>query len=311
MLVFPKTEKKKSKKQKPKKRKHYQFPAFSILHGGNIMKAATGQSYRKRLTRVLDYVFHHLDGNLDVNVLAEVACMSPYHFHRIYRKMAGETINMAVRRLRLQQAAADLIRTDLPITILASKVAYGSVEAFSRAFTKQFGETPGEYRQGRAMHKADLLPFVAMLGDTQLEHENMYQVDIKQIEEAQLMGYEHQGSYMNIGNAFEKLYLYAGSHGLLNENSRSIGLFYGDPQSVSADELRSVACVSVAGIPEDNMAANNESAPQAINIPSGKYATILFKGSYAELQKPYDWFFGQWLEKTVKNWQISHPLKNI
>ncbi len=268
------------------------------------MKAITGQSYRKRLTRVLDYVFHHLDGNLDVNVLADVANMSPYHFHRIYRKMAGETINMTVRRLRLQHAAADLIRTDLPLTILASKVSYGSVEAFSRAFTKQFGETPSEYRQGRAMHKSDSMPFVAMLGDTQLEYEDMYQVEINHINEAQLIGYEHQGSYMNIGNAFEKLYLYAGSHGLLNEKSRSIGLYYGDPQTVSENELRAMACVSVdkayLDARGDSSATHAESDPQLTIIPHGEYATILFKGSYAELQKPYDWFFGQWLEKNEK-----------
>ncbi len=271
------------------------------------MKMSTGQSYRKRLTAVIDYIYHNLDGNLDVNVLAEVANMSPYHFHRIYRKMAGATINTTVRRLRLQRAAADLIRTELSLNAIANKVAYGSIEAFSRAFTKQFGETPGEYRQARKMHQTQSMPFVAMLDEIQLEYTDMYQVEIMNIHAAHLVGYEHKGSYMNIGNAFEKLYMFAGSHGLLSEKTRSIGLYYGDPKSMNEDELRSMACVSVDGPAPDG--SEDETAPLSAQIPAGQYATILFKGSYAELQKPYDWFFGQWLQKNAQELDDFPPFE--
>ena len=57
------------------------------------MKKSTGLAYRKRLTRVIDYIYHHLDGDLSVNRLAEVAVMSPYHFHRIYRQLIGSLVN--------------------------------------------------------------------------------------------------------------------------------------------------------------------------------------------------------------------------
>ncbi len=258
------------------------------------MKKNTGHSYRKRLTQVIDYIYHHLDGNLDVNTLAEVAAMSPYHFHRIYRQMAGETINVTIRRLRLQFAAAQLIQSELSYSAIATEVAYGSVEAFNRAFTKQFGEPPGEYRKNKKMPKPSLQPYVAMLPENTMEFDKMYNVEIMDINEALFVGYEHVGSYMNIGNAFGKLYMYAGNHGLLDESSRSIGLYYSDPNSIPAEELRSMACVSV----EPSFADDDSNAPVQTSIPSGKYATILFKGSYAELRKAYDWFFGHWLEKS-------------
>lgn len=55
------------------------------------MKQATGHNYRQRLTRVIEYIYDNLDGDLSVNALADVALMSPYHFHRIYRGLAQET----------------------------------------------------------------------------------------------------------------------------------------------------------------------------------------------------------------------------
>lgn len=56
--------------------------------------------YGERMDRVTAYVFDHLDDALDLNRLAEVACLSPYHWHRIYHAMRGETIAATVRRLR-------------------------------------------------------------------------------------------------------------------------------------------------------------------------------------------------------------------
>ncbi len=47
--------------------------------------------YGERMDRVTAYVFDHLDDDLDLNKLAEVACLSPYHWHRVYHAMRRET----------------------------------------------------------------------------------------------------------------------------------------------------------------------------------------------------------------------------
>nr|CAA6810300.1 MAG: AraC family transcriptional regulator [uncultured Thiotrichaceae bacterium] len=90
---------------------------------------------------------------------------------------------------------------------------------------------------------------------------------------------------------FEKLFIFAGSNGLMNNQIRSIGMYYDDPQSTAKEDLRSMACLTVGpeGIPA------SDDAPEKTQIPAGRYATLLFKGSYAELEKPYSWFFGEWL----------------
>ena len=236
------------------------------------MKASTGQHYRKRIGQVIDYIYQHLDRDLDVNTLADVALMSPYHFHRIYREIAQETVNTTVRRLRLQYAAAELIRSETSLANIATKVAYGSTEAFIRAFDKQFGETPQAYRQRRRDLSLPVESFVAMLPEVNKEHTAMYEVEMIEVKPLQLLGYEHRGDYMNIGQAFEKLFMDASTQGLVNDKTRSIGIYYDDPKSVPQEKLRSAACISV---PDNATYADN--GMKRLSLPGGRCATVFTK----------------------------------
>ena len=69
------------------------------------MRQATERDYRRRILKVMDHLRAHLDEALSFERLAEIACFSPFHFHRIYRGMVGETVADTVRRLRLLRAA--------------------------------------------------------------------------------------------------------------------------------------------------------------------------------------------------------------
>ena len=58
--------------------------------------------YHDRVNRVLDYIGRHLDEELSLSRLSEVGCFSPFHFHRIFQSVTGETLNSHVRRVRLE-----------------------------------------------------------------------------------------------------------------------------------------------------------------------------------------------------------------
>ena len=258
------------------------------------MKVVTSDNYRQRLTKVIDYIYDNLEGDLAVNTLADVAMMSPYHFHRIYREVTQSTVNATVRRLRLQRAAADLIRTDQSILTVAKRASYGSPEAFTRAFTQCFGLAPKEYREYKHRDGYRLEPFIAMLPEQTKKVSTMFSVDIIDHEATSLVGYSHSGDYMEIGSQFEKLFVYAMNKQLLGEETRSIGLYYDDPQSVPVETLRSMACITVG----DACELSGDEPPEAVEIPAGRCATVLFKGPYAELEKPYEWLFGHWLPES-------------
>lgn len=253
------------------------------------MKKTTRTNYQQRLSAVLDYIHDNIHGDLDVNTLADVAFMSPYHFHRIYRELMQETVNATVRRLRLQKAAINLIRTDQSIQTIAQEVSYGSVEAFTRAFSKQFGVSPTTYRSTKQWDSSRDEPFIAMLPTEQKRYDTMFNVDMITMDEMQLAGYPHKGDYMEIISTFDKLFMTASSQNFLNENTRSFGLYYDDPKSVTTDELRSMACLTV----DESQPLDGEL--ERVTIPAGKCVSVLFKGPYAELEKPYDWLFGHWI----------------
>jgi AraC family transcriptional regulator len=278
-----------------KNRKHYQSTSSYDETTEEVrMKQRTGQNYRQRLTQVIDYIFNHLDGDLSVNTLAEIAVMSPYHFHRIYRGLAQETLNASIRRLRLQRAAMTLISSSQSILSIAKSVAYNSQEAFTRAFTQHFGETPSAYRKARQSRCLTVAPFIAMLPTRYHEDKIMFAIEIMELEQIDLHGYKHSGDYLNIGNAFEKLIIYAASNNLLNEKTRSIGIYYDDPASTKKEALRSVACLTLPAGEYPEV----EDMPEPLQIPAGKYATLLFKGAYPELEAPYNYFFGKWLPES-------------
>lgn len=77
--------------------------------------------YEERLRRVTAYIHDHLDEELDLDRLSEIACFSPHYWHRIYRAVHGETLAATVKRLRLHRAAGDLVRTDLSVETIASR----------------------------------------------------------------------------------------------------------------------------------------------------------------------------------------------
>jgi len=69
------------------------------------MRAETEQSYKERVLRVLMYIHSHLDETMSLEDLAGIAHFSPFHFHRIFRGMTGESVKEHIRRLRLERAA--------------------------------------------------------------------------------------------------------------------------------------------------------------------------------------------------------------
>jgi len=107
------------------------------------------QEYVRRINRVLDYVRENLAGDLRLEKLARVANFSPYHFHRIFHGMTGETLNRFIRRVRIETAAAKLLyQPKLSITRVAVDCGYSSPSSFAREFRDAFGMSASQFREG-------------------------------------------------------------------------------------------------------------------------------------------------------------------
>ena len=220
----------------------------------------------------------HLDEELDLETLAGVACLSPYHFHRIYRGLLGETVNETVRRLRLHRAAIDLLDRELSIERTARRSGYESQAAFTRAFRAEYGEPPARYRGTRRIAQLD-----------QARNPATYQVESIVLPKQRVAAIQHRGDYQLASNAFERLLTVAATTGLLTPTTRTIGIFHDDPVSVPQKELRSTACITV---PEKWVPSGELTEAY---VEGGRYARIIHTGPYTELKTAYDWLYQTWL----------------
>lgn len=112
----------------------------------------------KSVSRVTEYIYDHLDEDIDLEKLAAIACLSPYHWHRVYHAMNGETLAATVRRLRLHRAAGYLAHTSLPIAQVAEKSGYANVPSFTRAFSAAYGMPPAQVPAKRQPHRVSCAP---------------------------------------------------------------------------------------------------------------------------------------------------------
>lgn len=101
--------------------------------------------YRARLRPAIRAL--EQDPELSLAEVAALACLSCYHFHRVFTAVTGESPGEMQRRLRLERAAGALRYGKAPITSVALAAGFASSQAFAKAFRKQFAMTPGEVRR--------------------------------------------------------------------------------------------------------------------------------------------------------------------
>ena len=91
-------------------------------------KSHSWTDYQERQSRVTAYIHDHLAEELDLNKLAEVAHLSPFHWHRVYQALYGESIANTVRRVRLSRGTGYLANTTLPVEQVARKCGYSNAQ---------------------------------------------------------------------------------------------------------------------------------------------------------------------------------------
>ena len=102
----------------------------------------------RRMSRVMVFVSEHIAGNFTVADLADIACMSPAHFARSFKRTTGQCPHAFVSRIRLALAKRMLADHQLPISDVALSAGFSSQSNFARAFRGATGMTPRDYRAG-------------------------------------------------------------------------------------------------------------------------------------------------------------------
>ena len=240
------------------------------------MRTITYNDYTQRINKVVAYINDHLDESLDLKTLAEVAALSEFHFHRVFKALKGESIGVHISRLRIEAAARLLRYSALSIEDIAFNIGYEAPAALSKAFKNQYGISPTKYRTNKdiyIMKKEIINPDLALKAPKimELEPKNLIYVALT-------------GEYgtLDYGKAYEQLWAVVKSQKLFTKGIESICVSYDDPKITEASLQRSEVSLAI------HKPAHPEGEVSCKTLAGGKYAVFFYQGSYSYLSAVYD-----------------------
>jgi AraC family transcriptional regulator len=111
------------------------------------LRAATREELARRVEIATSFLHANLDRRVSIAEAAREACLSPFHFHRLFTAFHGTTPHRYLTRLRLDLAHTLLRASDRPVAEVAQACGFESVGTFTTLFTKAFGAPPARYRR--------------------------------------------------------------------------------------------------------------------------------------------------------------------
>lgn len=217
--------------------------------------------YAERIDRAVRLLKDRLRGDEvpGLDALADAAALSPFHFHRVFRLMTGETVNDAVRRIRLAKGGAALETGS--VTEAAGEAAYATSQAFARAMRSATGMSARE-----ALKSPDIAALFAPPADAQ-----PLAITLVSINPFEVVAIRNVGDYAELNRVYGRLYDIAGGP----EAVEAIwGVPHSDPRVEAPEACVFDAALKVRALPDDLAEAH------AATLGGGRYLTLRHRGDY-------------------------------
>ncbi len=262
------------------------------------IKLNTSAEYTRRINSALEFIDCHIDQVLQLDDVARASHFSPYHFHRIFHALVGETVNEYVSRKRLEKAAKRLLsKSGLSITDISEAGGYSSSANFSRAFKLYFGISPSELRNGhrkysegnkvskkgklyrkygKAFNPQDLYSqFVTQseVFDFGKLEDMLMKVKLENIQEKRIAYLTSENGYKldSIYDTWDRIIHWVKLKGIDSKMNERFGICYDNPSITPEEKCRYDAAIVVNSDVEVTL-------PYRLSvIPMGKYAIAYYK----------------------------------
>jgi len=293
----------------------------------------TNSSQRKiywaRVNKAIDFIEHNISSPLSLKEIAYKANFSPYHFHRIFSALVGETLNAFIQRIRLEKAANQLLANPgKPITDIAFDCGFSGSAAFARSFKEKYTMSASQWRDGGCNEFRKNCKTQSNYGksirknqkeiDSSIEYittvynENgavsytinqrrdtmsipkEISVTVETLPDMNVAYIRHIGPYAGdsklFKGLFEKLFKWAGPRGLLgSKDLKVLSVYHDNPEVTDESKLRTSVCITV---PEGTL-VNGDVGTMV--VPGGKYAMGHFELSASEYGEAWNALCGDWL----------------
>lgn len=270
--------------------------------------ASPPTEYAKRVNRAVDHVLAHLDATLRLEDVASAAGISPFHFHRVFKALMGETLHHFVKRVRLERALAMMSRSPrAPLTQIALACGFSSSSDFTRSFRQRYGVAPTAFdvRALRDARRADLRRAVdAMRLDPASpsryhveprlgpgENPDGFQAVLRDLPPRRVAYVRVLDPFHGTGpmDAYRRLLSWAEARGLAD--APWLGYMWDDPDVVALEDCRYDAGLVIgADDPTDGVSV--------IDFPAMRVAEVRISGDLALETRALDWLFSTWLPRS-------------
>jgi AraC family transcriptional regulator len=259
--------------------------------------------YDKRVNRVIDHIHGHLGEELSLGELADVAAFSPYHFHRVFKAITGETLFGFIQRVRIERAATALVlRSRRSVLETALDHGFSSPAAFARAFRARFGMSATEWRAGGAerWRRRKLGQQVRKAGKARTRarrntprrrtEEGAMHVVVRALPAFHVAYMRYVGPFgpHGIPELWTRLRQWMERRDLLDAEI-SLGVAHDDPDVTDPEKCRYDACVVVPADFTPDRWVN------VTDLAGGKYAVSGFTGTAHDIRAAWDALYRSWL----------------
>jgi len=250
----------------------------------------TSKEYIRRINLVLDFIEKNLDKELSLGRLAQRAHYSPYHFHRLFSTIIGESLNQYINRKRLERIASILLtESKKSLRELAYNYGFSNESSLSRSFKKYYGISPSRFRsEGKtALSKIGIESFSAERYICSIDQINKWirmnaQIVITELQEIELAAITRIGEFGKMENLFQKLMKWGDKNEVLDTlKFKAITIYHDNPNVTHHSKVRYSAGVTIS----KNIEADGEIRPHT--IPKGIYVVARFEISGPDISKAW------------------------
>ncbi len=254
--------------------------------------------YKNRINRVFEFIDQNLESDLSLNTISEIAFFSPFHFHRIFKFVTGETLNDYVKRRKIEKSALDILHKNLSIIEVSHKYGFSDNSSFSKTFKKYYGISPTRFKKENSNKHVKIRPLKSKNGQDYPDNEKYIciinnlkswikmnaKIKIKELPKIELAYVSCMGS-QNLENAYHKLMGWAIPKGLMNDQTKMITIYHDSFKVTPAEKVRMSASIMLKNSTETTGEVGFRS------IQSGKFIVSRFEIGLNEFEKSWTGLF--------------------
>jgi len=253
-------------------------------------------NYHARMRRVLVFIDAHLEEDLSVAAVSDVAAFSPHHFQRQFSSLFGISVGRYVQLKRLKRAVYRLaFREGHSVLEIALDSGFEGPEAFSRAFRRHLDQSPTGFRKTprwEPWHAAQT-PLTQARNQTRSQTFAETDVRILDFPETSVAVMSHEGDPAQIGDAVRRFIAWRKAAGLPPKISATFNIFHSDAEAEEPEPTRIDLCAAT-----NRPVASNDAGVVAGVIPAGRCAVLRQIGDSDDLSAAATWLYGRWLPES-------------